>query len=92
MKKTTTILTIAILTILGFNTLFAQYSEGFENSFYPTGWNGKGFSKTNAKKKSGSYSAISAQNNANSNDNYMKIENVATSSSASISLSYIGHN
>ncbi|MCX6163962.1 MAG: T9SS type A sorting domain-containing protein [Ignavibacteriae bacterium] len=92
MKNTTTILTIAILTIFGFNTLFAQYSEGFENNFYPTGWNGKGFSKTNAKKKNGSYSAISSQNNANSNDNYMKIENVATSSSASVSFSYIGHN
>lgn len=88
---TITILVIAILTIFSFNTSFAQYLESFENSFYPTGWSGKGFSKTNSKNKSGTYSAVSSQNNSNSDENYMEIENISTSISANISFSFIGH-
>lgn len=90
MKNTIKILTIAIITAISFNFVTAQYSEGFENSFYPTGWKGKGFTKSSAKKKTGNYSAMSAQ--TNQDNNYMVIESVNFSSSASLNVSYIGHN
>jgi len=92
MKKTTTILTVIIITLISFSSIFAQYSESFENSFYPSGWSGKGFEKSNAKKKSGNYSAISSKNSTNGEENYMVIENVTTSSNATISFSCIAHN
>jgi hypothetical protein len=90
-NTTTTIFTVIILTVISFNLSFAQYTESFENTFYPTGWNGAGFQKTNAKNKSGNYSAVSAQNNANSENNFMVLDNVSTSETASINFSYVGH-
>lgn len=87
----TTIATVIILTVISFNLSFAQYSESFENNFYPTGWSGKGFQKTNAKSKNGSYSAISSQNNTNSSDNYIMLENVTLNETPTLSFSYIGH-
>jgi len=91
MKNAIKIITIAIITAISFSFATAQYSESFENTFYPTGWNGNGFEKTSNKKKSGNFSALSAQNNKNGNENYISIENVTFTSSASISISYIGH-
>lgn len=92
MKNAIKVITIAIITAIGFSFATAQYSESFENNFYPTGWNGNGFAKSNNKKKSGNYSAMSSQNNKDGNENYMVIEDVIFSSSASFTVSYISHN
>jgi hypothetical protein len=91
MKLTITIFTVIILSIISFNISFAQYTEGFENTFYPTGWSGAGFQKSNAKSKSGNYSSVSLLNSTNSEDNYMVLENVATTESATINFSYVGN-
>jgi hypothetical protein len=92
LKNTITILAITIITAISFNFATAQYSESFENTFYPTGWSGKGWTKSNSKHKTGSYSAMSDQNDKNGSDNYLSILNVDLSTAASFSISYRGNN
>jgi len=92
MKNAIKTITIAIITAISFSFATAQYSEGFENNFHPTGWSGRGWTKSNNKQKSGYYSAQSGQNNKNGSENYLSIDKVNFGTDASFTISYIGHN
>lgn len=84
---------IVFITIIGCNILSAQnINESFENGFYPAGWSGKGFQKTNARQKTGRYSALSSHNNNKPEDNYLKINSVSIGLSGTITISFTPHN
>jgi hypothetical protein len=92
MKNTIKTLTVAILSIISLSFASAQFSESFEGTFFPAGWSGAGFTKTNEKKKSGVYSAISLESNHNSSDNYLKINSMSIGSGVSLSINALSKN
>lgn len=73
-------------------TFTMTFSEGFEGTFLPTGWNGTGWNRTGTKKNSGNYSALSSINNTNQNENYINMIDVSLTDANSFSFYYLGHN
>jgi hypothetical protein len=90
MKNTIINLAITIIFAFSANIALAQFSEGFEGTFYPDGWSGKGFSKSSSKKKAGDYSAETTTTSIESAnpENYLKIDNMNFEIGTSVTISY----
>lgn len=88
MKTTLKTAILIVIALLITNITSAQYSEGFEGDFYPSGWGGEGFVKSSSKNKSGTYSAESTTSETAGSNSYLKINSMNIGVDTKLSFYY----